>query len=375
MNDILKKIDSNQMFKIVRILMTWKKHKLTYEFINDEDDLSTFEETIKGVFDMVGIKFNGLNSVTQTELIIWVRSTLLANFDNIENNNLTQKDFIFLPLSKIIVYGKADVKEWKTEFYKGEVLAASKEDAKLVVALYDWSTNYDWSESFFWDQMDSYDYDTYDTETTDYDYTGYSIEGPITESKKGSKNLITESENIQSLSKEKLLKICKLFRIKHRDRLDLTDSISNSYDRYGDEIRLFGSLVGYKGDEISDLELLTYVFDVLSNNEITHDTKVDEVDFPKLYKYDVDHIEKGRAYYTTTRTRDIYASNSDGLDEIIDTITYNGFQYDAFSEPKTEYDDSYVDNLEFQVGNLGEVNQFLNSLNEEQKRYLKRRLQ
>jgi len=369
MNDILKKIDSNQMFKIVRILMTWKKHKLTYEFINDEDDLSTFEETIKGVFDMVGIKFNGLNSVTQTELIIWVRSTLLANFDNIENNNLTQKDFIFLPLSKIIVHGKADVKEWKTEFYKGKVLATSKEDAKLVVDLYDVS------ESFFWEQMEGYDYDPYDRDMIVFDYTDYTIEGPITESKKGSKNLITESENIQSLSKEKLLKICKLFRIKYRNRLDPTDSISNSYDRYGDEIRLFGSLVGYKGDEISDLELLTYVFDVLSNNEITHDTKVDEVDFPKLYKYDVDHIEKGKTYYTKIRTRDIYASNRNELNEIIDTITYNGFQYDAFSEPETEYDDSYVDNLEFQVGNLGEVNQFLNSLNEEQKRYLKRRLQ
>ena len=368
MNDILKKIDSDQMFKIVRILMTWKKNKLTHEFIHDED-LSTFEDTIKGVFDMVGIKFNSLKSVTQSELIIWIRSTFLANFDNIENDNLTQKNFIFLPLSKIIVHGKADVKEWKTEFYKGKVLATSKEDAKLVVDLYDVS------ESFFWEQMEGYDYDPYDRDIIDFDYTDYTIEGPITESKKGSKNLITESENIQSLSKEKLLKICKLFRIKHRDRLDLTDSISNSYDRYGDEIRLFGSLVGYKGDEISDLELLTYVFDVLSNNEITHDTKVDEVDFPKLYKYDVEHTEKGITYYTTTRTRDIYASNRDGLNEIMEIIQDNGFEYENFNEPETEYYDSEVDEIYVNVDDLGEVDQFLNSLNEEQKRYLKRRLQ
>jgi len=166
MNDILKKIDSDQMFKIVRILMTWKKNKLTYEFINDEDDLSTFEETIKGVFDMVGIKFNSLNSVTQTELIIWVRSTLLANFDNIENNNLTQKDFIFLPLSKIIVYGEADIKEYKTEFYTSQLFATSEKDAELVVKLYDES-------DMFWEHMESYDYDTYDGETIDYKYTDY----------------------------------------------------------------------------------------------------------------------------------------------------------------------------------------------------------
>jgi len=366
MANILEKIDRNYMFTIIAILTKMSPDLKDYEFVHDSD-LEDFYSVFENDLSYVGVTKEQLRGVSEFELAAWIRSTLLVNMEIIASDNFEKKDFIFLPLNKINVYGKSKVMEWKTEFHKGVVHAVTEEDARDIVS---W---YDEGGTFIWDEMEMYDYDTDDKEFNDWDYTDFTIEGPINESKPKTKRILTESADITDMSKEELLKLCKYFVVKYGDNLDYTDAVETIYDKYYHEMDLF---VGGKfgNDKVSAMELLVYIFDIFANNEITKETKVDDVVFPELYKFDVTYEKHGQTYFTDSWYRTMFATSKDMIDDMGGIIVSEYLYEEYFEAADTDYGDSDFAGDDLRIRRLGQVNRFLDTLNEDEKNYLRSKL-
>lgn len=199
-----KNIKEDGMYKIIKFLIRVFPDLKNYEFVHDSD-LNEFYDLFKDRLKFIGVKLS--DNLDICGFTVWVRSTLLANMEIIASGNLEMKDFIFLPLNKINVYGKSHVKEWKTQFHKGEVYAVTEEDARDIVSWFDEDS------TFIWEEMDQYDYDIYDSDTDDWDYTDFTIEGPINESKTNSKKVLSESSN----KSKRLGQINRFFNILNED--------------------------------------------------------------------------------------------------------------------------------------------------------------
>lgn len=199
-----KNIKEDGMYKIIKFLIRVFPDLKNYEFVHDSD-LNEFYDLFKDRLKFIGVKLS--YNLDICEFTVWVRSTLLANMEIIASGNLEMKDFIFLPLNNIKVYGKSDVREYKTEYHKGVVHAVTKKDAHDIVSWFDEDA------TFFWDEMEMYDYDTYDSETVDLDYTNFTIEGPVNESKTNTKKVLSESSN----KSKRLRQINQFFNILNED--------------------------------------------------------------------------------------------------------------------------------------------------------------
>jgi hypothetical protein len=367
MANILEKIDRNYMFKIITILTKMSPDLKDYEFVHDSD-LEDFYSVFENNLSYVGITKKQLHHLGEFEFAAWIRSTLLANMEIIASDNFEKKDFIFLPLNKINVYGKSKVMEWKTEFHKGVVHAVTEEDARDIVS---W---YDEGGTFFYDEMEMYDYDTDDKEFNDWDYTDFTIEGPINESKPKTKRILTESADITDMSKEGVFKLCKYFVLRYGDSLDYTDSVEYIYETYYKDLERLGIVKKFGDDKVSVMELLVYIFDILSNNEFTKDTKIDDVVFPELYKFDVTYERHGQTYFTDSWDRTMFATSKDMIDDMGEIIVGEYLYEEYFEAADTEYGDSDYAGDDFRSRRLGQVDRFLDRLNENEKEYLRSKL-
>jgi hypothetical protein len=367
MANILEKIDRNYMFKIITILTKMSPDLKDYEFVHDSD-LEDFYSVFENKLNYVGITKKQLHHLGEFEFAAWIRSTLLANMEIIASDNFEKKDFIFLPLNKINVYGKSDVKEYQTKYHKGMVYAVTEEDARNIVS---W---YDEGGTFLYDEMKVYDYDIDDSETDDWDYTDFTIEGPINESKTKTKRVLTESADITDMSKEGVFKLCKYFVLRYGDSLDYTDSVEYIYETYYKDLERLGIVKKFGDDKVSVMELLVYIFDILSNNEFTKDTKIDDVVFPELYKFDVTYERHGQTYFTDSWDRTMFATSKDMIDDMGGIIVGEYLYEEYFEAADTDYGDSDFAGDDLRSRRLGQVDRFLDRLNENEKEYLRSKL-
>ena len=199
-----KNIKEDGMYKIIKFLIRVFPDLKNYEFVHDSD-LNEFYDLFEDKLKFIGVKLSHM--IDQCGFTVWVRSTLLANMEIIASGNLEKKDFIFLPLNNIEVYGKSDVRQYKTEYHKGVVHAVTEKDARDIVSWFDEDS------TFLFDEMEVYDYDIDDSATDDWEYTDYTIEGPINESKTNSKKVLSESSN----KSKRLRQINRFFNILNED--------------------------------------------------------------------------------------------------------------------------------------------------------------